>query len=187
MTPSRSLALTVAAGLAALLLPAAPALARQAPAAAPAPAVAAKTIVETVAQSRDHTQLATLLKASDLADTLSGPGPFTVFAPTNAGVDLLPRGEFPSMLKPDGKRRLNSVLSYHVVRGALTAKDIEALVKKGGGQATLETLHGAYITVTQSGRALVLTDLNGERARITAADLAASNGVVHVVNRMLTP
>ncbi|CAN5218863.1 fasciclin domain-containing protein [soil metagenome] len=167
---------------------------------APAPAAAAtsktmggtamlstKTIAENVVVSKDHTQLVTMLKAADLVDTLNGPGPFTVFAPTNSGVDQLPRGELPSLLKPENKRRLTSLLTYHVVKGALTAKDLEDQVKKGGGQAALETLHGAYITVRQSGRSLVLTDLNGERSRITIADVPASNGVVHVVDRVLTP
>ncbi len=177
------LALALGLGLAA-----APALAKN-PMVGGAPMFASKTIVENAVNSKDHTTLVAAVKAAGLVDTLSGPGPFTVFAPTNAAFAKLPAGTVETLVQPQNKAQLTSILTYHVVPGAYTAKDLMALVKQGGGEATLKTAQGEPLTVAmaRSGKGLTVTDTKGNTARVTTANVMQSNGVIHVVNGVLMP
>jgi uncharacterized surface protein with fasciclin (FAS1) repeats len=147
----------------------------------------AKNIVQNAVNSNDHTTLVAAVKAAGLVDTLSGPGPFTVFAPTNEAFAKLPSAAVTSLMQPDNKASLVKVLTYHVVAGRLTAHDLMEQVKAGGGSATLTTVEGEPLTVTQMGRHLVLTDAKGGTSIITIADVMQSNGVIHVVDSVLMP
>jgi uncharacterized surface protein with fasciclin (FAS1) repeats len=146
-----------------------------------------KTIVQNAVNSKDHTTLVAAVKAAGLVDTLSGPGPFTVFAPTNAAFAKLPAGTVESLVKPENKATLTSILTYHVVSGRLTAKDIAANAKAHGGVATLTTVQGETLTIRKSGSAWVITDAKGGKSTITIADVMQSNGVIHVVDTVLMP
>jgi uncharacterized surface protein with fasciclin (FAS1) repeats len=146
-----------------------------------------KTIVETASQSADHTTLVAAVKAGGLAETLSGPGPFKVFAPTNAAFAKLPAGTVEGLLKPAAKADLTKVLTYHVVPGAMTAAQLSAAIKSGNGKAELTTVQGAKLTATASGDSINLTDAKGGTATVTQADVTQSNGVVHVVDAVLLP
>lgn len=152
-----------------------------------APMYPSKNIVENAVHSKAHTTLVAAVKAAGLVDTLEGPGPFTVFAPTNAAFKKLPPGTVDSLLKPDMKQKLTSVLTYHVVAGRHTAHELAQKVKAGGGRATLTTVEGEPLTVTKKGSTLMVTDSKGGTARITIADVMQSNGVIHVVNKVLMP
>jgi uncharacterized surface protein with fasciclin (FAS1) repeats len=152
-----------------------------------APMYASRNIVENAVNSKDHTTLVAALKAAGLVDTLSGPGPFTVFAPTNKAFDKLPAGTVQTLLQPENKARLTQVLTYHVVPGRLTAADLMAQVRAGGGQATLTTVEGEPLTVIQRGRHLDLRDAKGGTAHVTIADVMQSNGVIHVIDTVLMP
>ena len=146
-----------------------------------------RNIVENAVHSKDHTTLVAAVKAAGLVDTLEGPGPFTVFAPTNAAFKKLPPGTVDGLLKPDMKSQLTSVLTYHVVAGRHTARELAQEVKAGGGRATLKTVEGEPLTVTKKGSTLMVTDSKGGTARVTIADVMQSNGVIHVVNKVLMP
>jgi uncharacterized surface protein with fasciclin (FAS1) repeats len=146
-----------------------------------------RNIVENAVNSRDHTTLVAAVKAAGLVDTLSGPGPFTVFAPTNAAFERLPSGTVPTLLRPENKAMLTSVLTYHVVPGRLSAADLAARARAAGGVATLTTVQGNTLRVSGSGDAWVVTDAKGGRSRITIADVMQSNGVIHVVDTVLMP
>ena len=146
-----------------------------------------KTIVENAVNSKDHTTLVTAVKAAGLVDTLSGPGPFTVFAPTNRAFGKLPPGTVETLVQPAQKRTLTSVLTYHVVPGRLTAQDLMAEVKQGGGKAELKTVQGETLTVMQAGKGLTITDAKGGKSRVTIANVRQSNGVIHVVDSVLMP
>ena len=146
-----------------------------------------KTIVENAVNSKDHTTLVAAVKAAGLVDTLSGPGPFTVFAPTNAAFEKLPAGTVDTLVKPENKDTLTGILTYHVVAGRMTAADLMAAVKKGGGKAVLKTVNGADLTVTQSGKMLMITDAKGGMSHVTIGDVMQSNGVIHVVDTVLMP
>jgi uncharacterized surface protein with fasciclin (FAS1) repeats len=146
-----------------------------------------KNIVQNAVNSKDHTTLVAAVKAAGLVDTLSSPGPFTVFAPTNEAFDKLPPGTVDTLLKPENKPTLTKVLTYHVVSGKLSAADLIAMVKAGGGKATLTTVEGEPLTVMQSGKTLMLTDAKGGMSTITIADVNQSNGVIHVVDTVLMP
>ena len=146
-----------------------------------------KTIVENAAKSKDHTTLVAAVQAAGLAETLSGPGPFTVFAPTNAAFKKLPAGTVDTLLKPENKAQLTSVLTYHVVSGTMTAKDIAGAIKTGGGTATLTTVQGEPLTASMRGSKLVLTDAKGGKSTVTIKDVRQSNGVIHVVDTVLMP
>lgn len=152
-----------------------------------APMYPSKNIVENAVHSKDHTTLVAAVKAAGLVDTLEGPGPFTVFAPTNAAFKKLPLGTVDGLLKPDMKQKLTSVLTYHVVPGRHTAHELAREVKAGGGRATLTTVEGEPLTVTKKGSTLMVTDSKGGTARVTIADVMQSNGVIHVVNKVLMP
>ena len=149
-----------------------------------APMYPAKNIVENAVNSKDHTTLVAAVKAAGLVETLEGAGPFTVFAPTNRA---LPKGTVPTLLEPANKAKLTSVLTYHVVAGRLTAHDLADMVKEGGGRATLKTVEGDPLTLMRKGGAITVTDEQGDVARITIADVMQSNGVIHVVDKVLLP
>jgi uncharacterized surface protein with fasciclin (FAS1) repeats len=146
-----------------------------------------KNIVENAVNSKDHTTLVAAVKAAGLVDTLESPGPFTVFAPTNEAFDRLPAGTVDTLLKPENLAQLKKILTYHVVAGKLTAKDIAKQIKAGGGKATLTTVEGGTLTAMMQGGKLLLTDEKGGTATVTIANVIQSNGVIHVIDTVLMP
>jgi uncharacterized surface protein with fasciclin (FAS1) repeats len=153
-----------------------------------APMYPSKNIVENAVNSKDHTTLVAAVKAAGLVDTLEGPGPFTVFAPTNEAFKKLPPGTVESLVKPENKPTLTKILTYHVVPGRLSAQELADMVDKGGGKAMLKTVEGDGLTVMRKGNHhLTLTDDKGDVATITIADVFQSNGVIHVVNGVMMP
>ena len=146
-----------------------------------------KNIVENAVNSKDHTTLVAAVKAAGLVDTLEGSGPFTVVAPTNEAFKKLPAGTVNGLLQPDMKQQLTSVLTYHVVPGRYTARDLDQAVKDGGGQASLKTVEGEPLTVTRKGSTIMVTDAKGGTARVTIADVMQSTGVIQVVKKVLMP
>jgi uncharacterized surface protein with fasciclin (FAS1) repeats len=146
-----------------------------------------KNIIQNAVNSKDNTTLVAAVKAAGLVDTLQGPGPFTVFAPTNAAFAQLPPGTVNTLLKPENKEQLATVLTYHVLPGRLTTADLKEAVRDGGGQATFKAVQGEPLTITEKGRAFGITDSKGHTARITIADVLQSNGVIHVINKVLMP
>lgn len=181
-----SLSMAAASALFAL---AAPALAQGSanPVVGGAEMLASKTIVENAASSQDHTTLVAAVKAAGLADTLSGSGPFTVFAPTNAAFAKLPAGTVDTLLKPENKATLTKILTYHVVPGKLTAADLVAQIKAGGGKASLTTVAGGTLVASLMGDKVMLTDEKGGMATVTQADVLQSNGVIHVTDAVSLP
>ena len=152
-----------------------------------APMYPSRTIVQNAVNSKDHTTLVAAVKAAGLVDTLQQPGPFTVFAPTNAAFGKLPKGTVDTLLKPENKSKLTGVLTYHVVPGRMTAQDLMTAVKQGRGRAMLKTAEGETLTVTRKGKNLMVTDGKGRTARVTIPDVLQSNGVIHVVDSVLLP
>ncbi|HEY8683509.1 MAG TPA: fasciclin domain-containing protein [Rhodanobacter sp.] len=148
---------------------------------------ATKNIVENASQSKDHTTLVAAVKAAGLVDTLSATGPFTVFAPTNEAFAALPAGTVDNLLKPENKATLSKVLTYHVVAGKMTSRDLEKAAMAGGGKAVLKTVEGDSITVAKNGSAWTVTDDKGNVANITIADVMQSNGVIFVIDKVLMP
>jgi uncharacterized surface protein with fasciclin (FAS1) repeats len=146
-----------------------------------------KNIVENAMNSADHTTLVAAVKAAGLVDTLSGAGPFTVFAPTNAAFEKLPAGTVDTLLKPENKKMLTDVLTYHVVAGKLSAADLAKAIEAGGGSAKLTTVEGGTLTATMSGNTITLTDEKGGKSTVTQGDVMQSNGVIHVVDTILMP
>lgn len=148
-----------------------------------------KTIVANAVNSKDHTTLVAAVKAADLVDTLNGPGPFTVFAPTNEAFAALPAGTVDTLLKPENKAKLTSVLTYHVVSGVYDSKKLTAMIKSGNGSAMLKTVNGESLTVKpdSDGSSLDVVDSKGDDAKVTIADVYQKNGVIHVVNKVLLP
>ena len=146
-----------------------------------------KTIVENALNSKDHTTLVAAVKAADLVETLSSPGPFTVFAPTNAAFNKLPAGTVGTLVKPENKGTLTTILTYHVVAGRMTSVDIAKKIKAGRGKATLKTVQGENLTARMVGKKLVLTDAKGGKSTVTIANVMQSNGVIHVVDTVLMP
>jgi uncharacterized surface protein with fasciclin (FAS1) repeats len=146
-----------------------------------------KDIVDNAVNSKDHTTLVAAVKAAGLVDTLKGAGPFTVFAPTNAAFAALPAGTVDTLLKPENKATLTSVLTYHVVPGALDAKALRAQVKAGHGKAMLKTVQGEELTVTDMGNKVMVTDAKGNVAHVTIANVYQKNGLIHVVDAVLMP
>lgn len=146
-----------------------------------------RDIVDNAVNSKDHTTLVAAVKAASLVDTLKGPGPFTVFAPTNAAFAQLPTGAVDNLLKPENKGALVGVLSYHVVSGAFDDKALRAKVKEGKGRATLATVQGQPLVVTRSGSKLMVTDAGGNTANVTIANVYQKNGVILVVDKVLMP
>ncbi|MEZ4792115.1 MAG: fasciclin domain-containing protein [Gelidibacter sp.] len=146
-----------------------------------------KNIIENAVNSKDHTTLVAAVKAADLVDVLSSDGPFTVFAPTNAAFDNLPKGTVETLLKPENKEQLQTILKYHVVAGKWNATDIAKLIKEGNGKAQIKTVSGGTLTAWTKGNAIYVTDENGASAKVTIADVNQSNGVIHVVDAVLLP
>ena len=153
-----------------------------------APMYPSKNIIQNAINSKDHTTLVAAVKAAGLVDTLSGPGPFTVFAPTNAAFAKLPAGTVDNLLKPENKATLTKVLTYHVVPGRMTAVNLMKAVKDGEGEAHLKTVAGVDLVVKQAGPGkLTITDAKGDVAMVTIADVLQSNGVIHVIDTVLLP
>jgi uncharacterized surface protein with fasciclin (FAS1) repeats len=153
-----------------------------------APMYPSKNIIQNAVNSKDHTTLVAAVKAAGLVDTLEGPGPFTVFAPTNAAFDKLPDGTVANLLKPENKATLTTVLTYHVVPGRMTAVSLMKAVKDGDGEAHLKTVAGEDLIVKQAGPGkLTVTDAKGDVANVTTADVLQSNGVIHVIDTVLLP
>jgi uncharacterized surface protein with fasciclin (FAS1) repeats len=147
-----------------------------------------KNIVENAVKSKDHTTLVAAVKAAGLVETLEGDGPFTVFAPTNDAFRDLPTGTVDNLLKSENKPTLVKILTYHVVAGRLTAKDIMAKIKAGGGTAKLKTVSGGTLLAMMNGPInIMLKDENGNTASISTYDVMQSNGVIHVINNVLLP
>jgi len=146
-----------------------------------------KNIVENAVNSKDHTTLVAAVKAAELVDVLQSEGPFTVFAPTNAAFDKLPMGTVDTLLKPENKEQLQTVLKYHVVAGKWNAKEILTLIEKGDGKAVINTVSGGTLTAWKKGKDVYVTDENGNSAKVTIADVNQSNGVIHVIDTVLLP
>ena len=146
-----------------------------------------KNIIENAVNSKDHTTLVAAVKAADLVATLQSAGPFTVFAPTNAAFDKLPKGTVETLLKPENKKTLTNILTYHVVAGKLDSKELVALIKKGNGKAELKTVNGETLTVMMSGKKVILKDSKGGVSTVTIADVYQSNGVIHVIDTVVMP
>src|SRR5687768_4152104 len=146
-----------------------------------------KDVVDIAIGSADHTTLVAAVKAAGLVETLSGSGPFTVFAPTNDAFGRLAPGTVDTLLKPENKATLTKVLTYHVVPGNMSGTQIMAAIKSGGGTATLTTVEGEPLKAMMEGTSIVLTDVNGNKSFVTQADVRQSNGVIHVVNGVLLP
>lgn len=152
-----------------------------------APMLKDKNIVENASNSKDHTTLVAAVKAADLVETLSGTGPFTVFAPTNAAFEKLPAGTVDTLLKPENKDKLKGILTYHVVAGKMDAAAIADAIKKSDGKATLKTVQGEELTASMDGDKVVVTDAKGGKSIVTTADVYQSNGVIHVIDTVLMP
>lgn len=144
-----------------------------------------KNIIENAVNSKDHTTLVAAVKAAGLVETLEGKGPFTVFAPTNAAFDKLPKGTVETLLKPENKKMLQGVLTYHVVSGKWSAADVAAAIKKGGGKAEVATVQGGKLWFMMNGKDLWIQDEKGGKAKVTIADVNQSNGVIHVIDTVL--
>jgi uncharacterized surface protein with fasciclin (FAS1) repeats len=153
-----------------------------------APMYPSKNIIQNAVNSKDHTTLVAAVKAAGLVDTLEGPGPFTVFAPTNEAFAKLPAGTVANLLKPENKGMLTKILTYHVVPGRMTALNLMKAVKEGEGEAKLKTVEGEDLIVKEAGPGkLTVTDAKGDVARVTIADVMQSNGVIQVINAVLLP
>lgn len=146
-----------------------------------------KNIVQNAVNSDDHTTLVAAVKAAGLVDTLEGPGPFTVFAPTNEAFAKLQAGTVDNLLKPENKDQLTKVLTYHVVAGKLTSNDLRKMIKEGHGTAELTTVEGGRLEAMMQGKEIVLRDEKGGTATVTIPNVMQSNGVIHVVDSVLLP
>src|SRR5471030_3179325 len=146
-----------------------------------------KNIVENAVNSKDHTTLVAAVKAAGLVETLEGPGPFTVFAPTNEAFAKLPAGTVDTLVKPENKTTLTKILTYHVVPGRLSASDIKKKIKEGNGTAELTTVEGGKLWATMSGSKLMLKDEKGGMATVTIPNVFQSNGVIHVIDTVEMP
>lgn len=146
-----------------------------------------KNIIENAVNSKDHTTLVAAVKAAGLVETLSGAGPFTVFAPTNEAFNMLPKGTVDNLLKPENKSMLTGILTYHVVSGKLGSTELMKMIKDGNGTAELTTVAGGKLWVMSKGGKLWIKDEKGATAEITIKDVNQSNGVIHVINKVLLP
>ncbi len=152
-----------------------------------APMYPSKNIIQNAVNSKDHTTLVAAVKAAGLVDTLQGPGPFTVFAPTNDAFAKLPAGTVDTLLKPNMKEKLVAVLTYHVLPGRLSVRDLWEASNKGGGKAKFKTVEGEELTVEFKGQKLTIHDAKGNAARVTIQNVFQSNGVIHVIDSVLLP
>lgn len=152
-----------------------------------APMYPSKNIVENAVNSKDHTTLVAAVKAAGLVETLQSDGPFTVFAPTNAAFDLLPKGTVETLLKPENKGTLTKVLTYHVVSGKIDAKELVRRIKEGNGKTELTTVAGGKLWAMMEGKNVVLKDEKGGMAKVTIKDVYQKNGVIHVIDHVVLP
>ena len=169
------------------MLAASPALAMTDPSVGGAAMYPNKTIVQNAAAAPNLTTLVAAVKAAGLVGTLSGAGPFTVFAPTNDAFNLLPAGTVDTLIKPENKAKLTQILTYHVVPGRLTARDLRMDARKGGDSAKLKTVEGGILTVSDPEGQLMLTDAEGHKAAITVPNVVQSDGMVMVIDSVLMP
>ena len=176
--------LIVAAALS--LLAVAPAFAEN-PMVGGAPMLESKNIVQNAVNSKDHTTLVAAVKAAGLVDTLSGPGPFTVFAPTNAAFQKLPPGTVEMLVKPENKEKLTKILTCHVVSANAMSPAIAKMIKDDKGTHPVKTVGGCMLQAKMMGEKITLTDENGNVATVTIADVKQSNGVIHVIDTVLLP
>ena len=146
-----------------------------------------KNIVENAVHSKDHTTLVAAVKAAGLVQTLEGPGPFTVFAPTNEAFAKLPAGTVKTLLEPANKDKLTAVLTYHVVPGKITAAELSKMIDDNGGHYTVNTVQGGALSFSKMNGGIAVTDSKGDTAMVTIADVMQSNGVIHVINTVLLP
>ncbi len=174
------------AGAAVLALASTAALAKD-PMVGGAPMFANKNIIENAVNSKDHTTLVAAVKAAGLVDTLEGPGPFTVFAPTNEAFAKLPKGTVDNLLKPENKGQLQAVLTYHVIPGALTTNDLLAKIKEGGGKAEIKTVQGEPLTFKKDGKGVEVIDSKGDHSKITIPNVTQSNGEIQVISTVMLP
>src|SRR5688572_19708747 len=152
-----------------------------------APMYPSKNIIENAVNSKDHTTLVAAVKAAGLVETLQGRGPFTVFAPTNTAFNALPAGTVETLLKPENKQMLTSILTYHVVPGKLDSKEIAKKIKDGNGKAEFATVAGGKLWASMDGKVLKIWDEKGAHASVTTADVYQSNGVIHVIDKVAMP
>lgn len=152
-----------------------------------APMYPSKNIIQNAVNSKDHTTLVAAVKAAGLVETLQGPGPFSVFAPTNAAFDLLPKGTVESLLKPENKAKLVKILTYHVIAGSWDSKALADKIKAGHGSAELTTVSGGKLWASMKGNKIILKDENGGWAMITTRNVYQSNGVIHVIDHVVLP
>ncbi|MBO9637666.1 MAG: fasciclin domain-containing protein, partial [Siphonobacter aquaeclarae] len=152
-----------------------------------APMYPTKDIIDNAVNSKDHTTLVAAVKAAGLVETLKGAGPFTVFAPTNAAFEKLPAGTVETLLKPENKGTLTTILTYHVVPGKMSSKDIAKAIKKGGGKTEFTTVSGGKLWAWMEGDKLALKDEKGNTSTVTVADVFQKNGVIHVIDTVLMP
>jgi uncharacterized surface protein with fasciclin (FAS1) repeats len=146
-----------------------------------------RNIIQNAMNSKDHTTLVAAVKAAGLVETLEGPGPFTVFAPTNEAFALLPAGTVENLLKPENKSTLTSILTYHVVTGKWDSKALAVKIKEGNGTAQITTVQGGMIWVMMKGSRIMLKDEKGNIASVTIKDVYQSNGVIFVIDQVLMP
>lgn len=181
---------TRAIALAALLASSAlsgAALAQDNPMVGGAEMFADRNIIENAVNSADHTTLVAAVEAAGLVETLSGEGPFTVFAPTNAAFEALPEGTVETLLMPENKDQLTQILTCHVVGTEAMSDAIMGMVDDDGGSHPVETLGGCMLDITYEGDQIMITDENGTTANVTIADVKQSNGVIHVIDAVLLP
>lgn len=146
-----------------------------------------RNIVENVSNSKDHTTLATAIKAAELVETLQGDGPFTLLAPVNKAFEKLPKGALESLLNPEKKAALAALLSHHLIPGKFSVADFVAAIKTGGGKAEFKTVEGEELTIEQDGRKIIVIDAKGDRSIVTIPDVNQKNGILHVVDTVLWP
>jgi uncharacterized surface protein with fasciclin (FAS1) repeats len=152
-----------------------------------APMFPSKNIIENAVNSKDHTTLVAAVKAAGLVETLQGDGPFTVFAPTNAAFNKLPKGTVETLLQPENKAMLTSVLTYHVISGNIDSKTLMDWINKNGGIYTAKTVQGGELKFMMKGKNLMLVDENGNMAKVTIKDVFQKNGVIHVIDTVVMP
>jgi uncharacterized surface protein with fasciclin (FAS1) repeats len=152
-----------------------------------APMYASKNIIQNAVNSKDHTTLVAAVKAAGLVETLEGKGPFTVFAPTNEAFAKLPKGTVDNLLKPENKDKLVKILTCHVIAADATASVVKKMVKEDGGAHKVKTVGGCMLTLRDKNGHVTVTDENGDTAHVTIADVKQSNGVIHVIDKVLLP
>ncbi len=146
-----------------------------------------RDIIDNAVNSKDHTTLVAAVKAAGLVETLKGSGPFTVFAPTNEAFAKLPAGTVDTLLKPENKAKLAGILTYHVVPGRLGSTDLLAKIENGKGTAVMKTVNGQELSAMKDASGIWIADTMGNKARVTIADVAQSNGFIHVVDKVVMP